>query len=51
MIEAKCECCGGRMLLPDPSARTQEEKVAFRKEWDRLYEERRPKMDTRGQPT
>lgn len=38
-IESKCPCCGGKVLLPDPPARTQEEKVAFRKIWDKKVEE------------
>ena len=34
MIEATCPTCGGKRLLPDPPAKSTEEKVAFRKEWD-----------------
>lgn len=29
--ESKCPCCGAKILLPDPPARTQEEKIEFRK--------------------
>ena len=39
MIESRCQCCGGRVLLPDPPARTKEEKVAMRKRWDAAVEE------------
>lgn len=43
MIEVKCECCGGKKLLPDPPAvrTTKEERVSFEKWWDRRYEERK----------
>jgi hypothetical protein len=38
VIASVCPCCGGTVLLPDPPAKTQEEKVAFRKAWDARVE-------------
>lgn len=37
MIESTCEACGGKVLSPDPPPKTQEEKVAFRKDWDERF--------------
>lgn len=37
MIEIKCPCCGSKIVSPDPPALTQEEKIAFRKNWDARY--------------
>jgi hypothetical protein len=41
MIEVKCECCGGKKILPDPPARTPLERILFEKDWDKRYKERR----------
>lgn len=39
MIVETCPTCGGDVVKPDPPGRTKEEKIAFREEWDRRYEE------------
>jgi len=40
MIEERCPCCGGKVLKPDPPARTTLERILFEKDWDRRYKER-----------
>lgn len=39
MIETKCSCCGGKVILPDPPARTMDERFAFERAWDRQFME------------
>jgi hypothetical protein len=41
MIETKCECCGGKVLKPDPPGKTPLERIQFEKDWDKRYEERK----------
>lgn len=41
MIESTCPCCGGKTLLPDPPAKTKEQNIQFRKDWDDRFEDER----------